>query len=96
MFPTEPNPALKKFVEEQFAEMAARFDAAILRTVSRHTHHERPLRQSAGPWPIVPHRLRGLAPHSEGVGREHRRRFQLTCNGVTTSFGVAIHAIPRF
>jgi AcrR family transcriptional regulator len=28
----EPNPALKKFVEEQFAEVAERFDAAILRS----------------------------------------------------------------
>lgn len=28
----EPDPALKKFVEEQFAEVAERFDAAILRT----------------------------------------------------------------
>jgi AcrR family transcriptional regulator len=30
----EPNLALKKFVEEQFTEMAPRFDAAILRTVA--------------------------------------------------------------
>lgn len=29
----EPNPALKRFVEEQFAEVVLRFDAAILRAV---------------------------------------------------------------
>jgi hypothetical protein len=29
----EPNPELKKFVEEQFAEVARRFDSAILRAV---------------------------------------------------------------
>ena len=34
----EPNPELKKFVEQQFAEVAQRFDSAILRAVPRLPH----------------------------------------------------------